>query len=182
MMNWTYDSITGIPEPTKKFVPEAASTRDILILAIRMEKGSMDFYRAAQQEPKLVKVKAILEMLENAEERHMQQLYDRLSNLVDRDNLPPLDKLVQDKASYMEGGLEINKALLELEEKISGELELLEIGIQKEYMAYDFYKRAAALVTGTNSESLLHELAKQEHIHSSILLERLAQVVRQKQK
>lgn len=180
MMNWHYDKISGIPEPTKKFIPEAVSTRDILILAIQMEKASMDFYRAVQQETKLAKEKETLEMLENSERKHMEQLYDRLSNLVGRDNLPPLDKLIQDEASYMEGGLEINKALTELESKISGELEFLEIGIEKEYMAYDFYKRAAAMVTDTNSRSLLHELAKQERGHSSILLDRLAQVVRQK--
>jgi rubrerythrin len=169
-----------MPEPTKKFVTETASTRDILILAIRMEKGSMDFYKTAQQQPKLAKTKDLLETLENAEKKHMQQLYDRLSELVKSDNLPPLDKLVQGTVSYMEGGIEINKALLELETKISGELELLEIGIEKEYLAYDFYKRAAAMVTDPDSESLLHELAKQEHSHAKILLERLAQVVRQK--
>lgn len=180
-MNWSYDSITGIPEPTQKFIPEAASTRDILILAIRMEKGSMDFYRAAQKEPKLEKTKGILEILENAEKKHMKQLYDRLSDLVDSDKIPSLDKLIQDpEATYMEGGLEINKALIELEKKTSGELEILEIGIQKEYMAYDFYKRATVMVTDSDSKSLLDELSYEERSHSSILLGRLAQVVRQK--
>jgi len=169
-----------MPEPTKKFVPETASARDILILAIRMEKGSMDFYRIAQQQPKLAKTKGLLETLENAEKKHMQQLYDRLIAMVKPHNLPPLDKLVQGTVSYMEGGIEINKALLELETIISGELELLEIGIEKEYLAYDFYKRAAAMITDPDSGSLLHELAKQEHNHAQILLDRLAQVVRQK--
>ncbi len=181
MMRWPYDSITGIPEPTQKFISEVAGSRDILVLAIRMEKGALDFYKAAQQEPKLLKAKGILEMLEKAEEKHMQQLYSRLSSMVGKEALPSLDKLVQDaKASYMEGGLEINQALLELEKKFSGELDVLEIGIEKEYMAYDFYKRATVLVTDTDSKSLLQELAQEERNHSSILLNRLAQIVRQK--
>ena len=80
----------------------------------------------------------------------------------------------------MEGGLEINKALMELGERFSGELEVLETGIEKEYLSYDFYQRAAALVTDSDSKALLHELSHEERSHASMLLGRLAQVVRAK--
>lgn len=178
IMNWSYDNVTGIPEPAQKFVAEAADTSDILVLAIRMEKGAMDFYGAAQREPKLVTAKSLLQMLENAEGKHMEQLYNRLGGLVGRAAVPTLDKLVENApGNYMEGGIEINKALMKLEKKFSGELELLETGIEKEYLAYDFYKRAAPLVTDSDSRALLQELSHEERSHSSMLLGRLVRVV-----
>ena len=94
--------------------------------------------------------------------------------------LPPLEKLKQElKVEHMEGGIEISPALAKVDEKFSGEMEALEIALEKEYMSYDFYKRTSALVEDPSAKTLLHELALEERNHADILLKRVSEVVRQ---
>jgi len=48
LTNWSHETITGIPERRPELITEAADVRDIFILAIKLEKGSRDFYMAAR--------------------------------------------------------------------------------------------------------------------------------------
>ena len=48
ILDWSYKTITGIPERRPELVAEAADVRDILMLAIKLEKGSHDFYMVAR--------------------------------------------------------------------------------------------------------------------------------------
>jgi rhodanese-related sulfurtransferase/rubrerythrin len=181
ILDWPYETITGIPERRPELVTEAADVRDILMLAIKLEKGSREFYMAARDKVQSSQMKETFQTLANAEEGHMQRLYDRAISLLGKEALPPLDNLRQElKVEHMEGGIEVSSALTKLDEDITDEMEALEIALEKEYMSYDFYKRASTLVENPDAKALLHELSLEERRHADILLKRVAEIARQR--
>ena len=108
-------------------------------------------------------------------------MYEWAISLVGEGALPLLDKLKRElKVEHMEGGIEVSSALARIDDRFTDEMEALEIALEKEYMSYDFYKRISALVEKAEAKALLHELALEERKHSGKLLERLAEVVRQR--
>lgn len=180
ILGWSYETITGMPRRRPELVTEAADVRDILMLAIKLEKGSQDFYMAARNKAQQPNMKETFQVLANAEDGHVQRLYDRAISLLGKEALPPLDKLKQElKVEHMEGGIEISPALAKLDEEIADEMAALEIALEKEYMAYDFYRRTSTLVENPDAKALLYELALEERNHADILLKRVAEIVRQ---
>jgi len=180
ILNWQFETIGGMPEARPALVTEVASVRDILILAIKLEKGSWDFYLAAKEKAASPQAKEQFQMLANAENGHMQRLWERVITMFGEGALPPLEKLKQElKVEHMEGGIEISPALAKVDEKFSNEMEALEIALEKEYISYDFYKRTSALVGDPDAKALLQELAVEERNHADILLKRVSEVVRQ---
>jgi rubrerythrin len=169
-----------MPGARPELVTEVAGVRDILILAIKLEKGSRDFYLEAKEKVASAQAKEKFQMLANVEDGHMQRLWERAIALLGEGALPPLEKLKPElKVEHMEGGIEINPALARVDEKFSDEMGALEIALEKEYMSYDFYKRASVLVEDTGAKTLLNELALQERDHADILLKRVSEIVRQ---
>jgi sulfur-carrier protein adenylyltransferase/sulfurtransferase len=181
ILSWAYERITGMPERRPELVTEVAGVRDILMLGIKLEKGSWDFYTAAKDKVASPQVEETFRMLANAEDGHMQRLYQRAITLLGEETLASLKELKQElKAEHMEGGMEISPALTKVEEKFVDEMEALEIALEMEYMAYDFYKRASALVENPDAKTLLHELALEERNHANTLLERVSEITRQR--
>jgi rubrerythrin len=109
----------------------------------------------------------------------MQKLYERVISLLGERALQPLDTLQRElKVEHTEGGIEISSILARVDEKFTNEMEALEIALEKEYMSYDFYKRASALVENPEAKALLHELALEERKHAGKLLAQLEEVAR----
>ena len=95
--------------------------------------------------------------------------------------LPALNKLKDElNVTYMEGGIEISAALTALDEKIADAMTALEIALEKEYLSYDFYKRASALLEKQDVKALLHELAAAEREHAGRLIERLKEYLQKR--
>jgi len=179
ILNWRYETIGGPPQARLELVTEAANVRDVLMLAMKLEKGSWDFYLAAKETAASHQMKERFQALANAEDGHMQKLWKRAIALLGKGTLPSLEKLKQElKVEHMEGGIEISPALTRVNEKFSDEMEALEIALEKEYMSYDFYKRALVLVEDPDAKALLHELAVEERNHADILLKRVSEIVR----
>jgi rhodanese-related sulfurtransferase/rubrerythrin len=180
ILAWTYETIAGIPETKPELIAEAAEVRDVFVLAIKLEKGSQDFYVTARDKVGSPKAREILQMLAEAERTHMRKLYEHAVSLLPERAIPPLEKFERElKVEHMEGGIEINPALAEVHHKVGNEMEALEIALEKEYMSYDFYKRTSAMVANADGKNVLHELAVEERNHADILLKRLAELVRQ---
>ncbi len=180
ILNWSYETIVGLPEAKPELVTEATHVKDILMLAIRLEGGSRDFYMKAKEKAVSPQAKEKFQMLADAEDGHMQKLWNRTNNLLEEGTFPPLGKLQQElKIEHMEGGIEISPALVKLDEEFDDEMEALEIALEKEYMSYDFYKRTSVLVELSEAKRLLHELALEERNHADILLKRVSETVRQ---
>jgi len=181
ILNWRYETIGGLPEARPDLVTETTDVKDILMLAIKLEKGSWDFYLAAKEKAASPQAKEKFQMLANAEDGHMRRLWERAIPLLGAGALPPLGKLKRElKVEYMEGGIKISPSLVKIDEKFSDEMEALEIALEKEYMSYDFYKRASVLVEDPDAKALLHELAVEERSHADILLKQVSEIVRQK--
>jgi rhodanese-related sulfurtransferase/rubrerythrin len=181
ILNWPYETIPGIPEEKPELIAEAANVKDILVLAIKLEKGSWDFYMAARDKVGSPQMKEVFQTLANAEDKHIQMLYQRAISLLGEGALPPVEKLKRElKVEHMEGGVEVSPALAKVDEKIAGEMEALEIALEKEYMAYDFYKRASAVIENPDAKMLLNELAVEEREHANVLLKRVEEIVRQR--
>jgi rhodanese-related sulfurtransferase/rubrerythrin len=180
ILNWPYETIIGMPKARPELITAAANARDVLMLAIKLEKGSFDFYMGAKEKVMSLRVKDTFQMLADAEDRHMQRLYEQAAaGLLGKGALPPLETLKRDiKVGYMEGGIEISPALAKIDEKFADEMEALEIALEKEYMSYDFYKRASILVDNQDARRLLHELASEERGHADILLGRVAETAK----
>lgn len=179
ILNWRYETIGGMPEVRPELVTEAADVKDILILALKLEKGSWDFYVVAKGKAASPQAKERFQMLADAEDGHMQRIWERAITLLGEGVLPPLEKLKQGlKVEHMEGGIEISSALARVDEEFSDEMEALEIALEKEYMSYDFYKRTSVLVEDPSAKTLLHELAVEERNHADILLKRVSEIVR----
>jgi rhodanese-related sulfurtransferase/rubrerythrin len=180
ILNWRYETIGGIPEARPGLVTKAADVKDILMLAIKLEKGSWDFYLLAKEKAASPQAKEKFQTLANAETGHMRRLWEGAITMLGEGALPPFEKVKQElKVEHMEGGIAISPALAKVAERFSDEMEVLEIAVEKEYMSYDFYKRTSVLVEDQAAKTLLHELALEERNHADILLKQVSEIVRQ---
>jgi len=67
---------------------------------------------------------------------------------------------------------------MKVDEVPKSEVDVLETAIEKEYIANDFYKRAASVVEDEDVSALLHGLAHDERGHAATLLNQLVRVMR----
>lgn len=179
---WDYEVVKGTAEDT--LITGGEETFDVLVVALMLEKGALEFYTKAQKRVKDEKAAQVFERLVAMEDTHLQRLYMRYSQLLwemksllgAADELPSLDQ-VKDELStvYMEGGMRINEELVKIGDlEFMDDLEALEIGLEKEYAAYDFYTRVIDMVDDHKTRNLFHELAGEEKGHINLLLREIA--------
>ena len=178
ILGWPYKTIGGTPAADATLIPTTSGLRDVLLVAIELERGSRDFYIAAADEISSSELKAILQGLAEVEERHMERLYTKAANLLDDPQFPKIEDLQQKGAQYIEGGIEVSIALDKVEEQLFDELSALEIALEKEYRSYDFYRRTSVIIGSPDTRELLLELAAEERNHSDIVLKRIVETVR----
>jgi rhodanese-related sulfurtransferase/rubrerythrin len=179
ILNWPYETISGIREVEPDLIAESATVRDIFLLGMKLEKGLYDFYTAAIKKTRASKIKNVFRILANAEDGHMQRLYRRATDTLGKGSFAPFEQLRSElEGDYMEGGIKVHPALEIQEIKFKDKNEVLEIALEKEYLSYDFYKKAAALVNNADAKTLLHELAIEERNHADILIRQLEQQLR----
>ena len=179
---WDYEVVKGTTED--KLITWGEETFDVLIVALMLEKGALEFYTKAQKRVKDEKAAQVFKRLVTMEDAHLQRLYMRYSQLLQEmksllgaaDELPSLDQLKDELSTiYMEGGTRINEELVKIEDpEFMDDLEALEIGLEKEYAAYDFYTRVVDTVDDPKTRNLLHELAGEERGHINLLLREIA--------
>jgi len=175
---WDYEVVKGTMED--KLITGGEETFDVLVVALMLEKGALDFYTKAQKRVKDEKAAQVFKRLVAMEDTHLQRLYMRYSQLLwemksllgAADELPSLDQLKAELSTvYMEGGMRINEELVKMgDPAFMDDLEALEIGLEKEYAAYDFYMRVVDTVEDHKTRNLLHELAGEERGHINLLL------------
>jgi rhodanese-related sulfurtransferase/rubrerythrin len=166
--HWPYNIVTG-----KNHDPNiigGAGLRDILVTALEMESGARSFYLKWGQKTTSPAVKRLFNRLAAFEEEHMKRLYRTASQLPDERPLLEFAQYAELASPLMEGGTKTSAALSRPDEEFSGETEVLEFSIEKEYLAYDLYKQAAAFLDNTAAKNLLHRLAQEERSHADTLL------------
>ncbi|UCD96399.1 MAG: hypothetical protein JSV35_07920 [Candidatus Bathyarchaeota archaeon] len=181
MLNWSYETLTGFPEGKPDLLTGKQDVEDVLKIALRLEKGSQDFYM--QVVKKIVSPIAIkvFQRLAIAEEKHMDEIFHRYATIFGQDRLTTFRRLKPDwNTQFLEGGVEISKALFELRAAdVRDELEALEVGLENEYFSYDFYKRIAGMMSNVATRTLLHELAWAERRHIDWLLIEINRTVKE---
>lgn len=177
--NWAYNTVKEKPGRKPGLIPETSWPKDILVLAMKLEKGSAEFYLQAADKVQPPETKQLFRTLAAFEERHMQKVYEKAERTLGRGYLPPWEQLRRDlKVEYMEGGVEVSSRLAEINENFRDEMEALEMALEKEYLAYDFYQRASVLLPDADARILLHSLALEERGHADTVLNRLSNIVR----
>ena len=179
---WDYEVVKGTTED--KLITGGEEAFDVLVVALMLEKGALDFYTKAQKRVKDEKAAQVFKRLVAMEDTHLQRLYMRYSQLLwemksllgAADELPSLDQLKAELSTvYMEGGMRVNEELVKMgDPAFMDDLEALEIGLEKEYAAYDFYTRVVDTVEDHKTRNLLHELAGEERGHINLLLREIA--------
>lgn len=176
---WPYRKLKGMPEGMAGIVPGESSHRDLLLLSIKLEKGSIEFYTSAVEKVSEGPGRDLFATLVSVEQRHMRKVYERAVMSLGRGALPPWEKLKTDlKADYMEGGIQVAPALALLPENLEDELEALEIAVEREYRSFDFYQRASVFVSDYDTRNFLHKLATEERWHVEVLLNRIADLAK----
>ncbi len=147
---------------------------DILLLAFRLEKGSLEFYSKASE--RLKRKTYILSRLRNTEEEHMQRIYSEMPRYWKGD-LPSFEELQRKPwGEHTEAGMPGKEAILKLEgyfnegtnlleEDSRGDLDLIEIALEVECKAYDLYKRMRDKVDDPVMRELFQKLAAAEIEH-----------------
>jgi sulfur-carrier protein adenylyltransferase/sulfurtransferase len=177
--DWREKLITGKPKKRPDLLDKAAIAKNVLVVAIKMEQGAHNFYQTASEKAGSPQARQMFQNLSDAEFGHMKRIYQRAIDAAPEQAWTGMAEFIAgfDKG-LMEGTIEINQALTKVDENFTSEFEAIDIAIENEYLAYDFYKRSAALVVNLESKALLHELAHDERGHAITLLDRLSKIVR----
>jgi len=152
--------------------------RNILVLSIKLEKASREYYKIAIDKAASPQVEDILKVLFNAKDEHIYRLYTCACSLAGEDTLSPLKQFVRELvAEHYEDTIEVNPFIAKVYTEFTDELELLETAVEKEYVSYDFFLQASEVTGNEEVKSVLYECAMEEQRYTGILLERIAEVV-----
>jgi rhodanese-related sulfurtransferase/rubrerythrin len=178
--NWRFKILKGKPEKKPRLVGKTADINDVLVIAIKMEKMSYDFYIAARDKAKSEAARTMFQQLADVELSHMRRLFLRLTGEIPGSaGLSHIDNYLQQyNRESKKVDTEVSYALMQFDEVVKSEVDVLDSAIEKEYMANDFYKRAASVVDDEEVRALLHGLSHDERGHAATLLHHLAQIMR----
>jgi len=179
ILDWDYKVLTGLPEGKPDLLTDKGEIGNVLMIALKLEKGSQEFYIRAAEKVKTQETIETFQKLAQIEEKHLERIFDRYGEVLGKDRLPAFN-LIKQRLSYeyMEGGIEINKALLRVEEsEFRDQIEVLEVALEKEYVSYDFYKRVAGVMADENTRDLIYELAWEERKHIYSLLNKIKKLM-----
>lgn len=175
---WPYGTVPGVEKHHASLIGGDAWSKDVLMLAIKLEKGSVEFYTRAAEKVKDTGSAELFRDLIGMEEKHMLMAYEQSVRFLGRGALPTLEDLKRDlKVDYMEGAVQVDELLARVEDRLDNEVEALEVSLEKEYLAYDFYRRASLKLPDMDARRVLRQLAQAERHHADIVLNRLSSLV-----
>ncbi|MFA5374691.1 MAG: rhodanese-like domain-containing protein [Dehalococcoidia bacterium] len=177
--SWHFKMLKGKSEKKPRIIGKAANIKDVLVIAMKMERMAYDFYIGARDQAKYEAARTMFQQLGEVELSHMRRLFLRLTGEIpDSAGLSHIDHYLQQfDEEFMNLDIEISTALMKIGKEAGSEVDVLDIAIEKEYIANDFYKRAAGVVDDEDVRALLHGLSHDERGHAATLLNQLAQVL-----
>jgi len=152
--------------------------RNILVLAIKLEKTHNEFMMIARNKAETAQVKEIFEGLLSAKTEHIQRLYSCASGLSGEVPLPALEKIEQQNGvENSEGNIKVNKFITRIYDEFTDEMELLETAVEKECVYHDFFEQASGVVCESEAKTILCQLAAENRHQRRNLLEHIAGMV-----
>ncbi len=167
ILDWPYEVITGSPQ--KLSSTEVNTVMDILLLAMQKELQARRVYTEELKHEHTMELKTLLGNLAATEESHLSSIYQTYLSWAEKHKLPqkPLETLQQELLLALEKKQQdqgISPLLNHIED-------LLELAVQQEFAAYDFYRTAAEQVKDPELRGILFDLSFEERNHAASLLE-----------
>lgn len=164
IMGWDAELIKGPPQETLS-PTETKSIMDILLTAMEKELTAHRLYTEELENEHTTTLNNLLQNLANREKEHLSLIYQKYLSYTEKQNLPQksLEVLQQ----------EILAANVQEKETIpsfKSREDLLEMAIQQEFFAYDFYRTSAEQIKDSDLQGLLFELSFEERNHAASLL------------
>ena len=163
---WKGLTASGAPEAgTAHFPPESAPS-ELTALAWLLEDGTGKFYAGVISGLKDFDAAGLFRDLAHAEEKHKETLYQiylDLSGAGEDPKFPESVFPVPAAADYMEGGVEVGKAL-EWTRGKSPE-EIVEFALSLEVNSYDLYLKMEQRIKDPRARKLFATLAEEEKGH-----------------
>jgi rubrerythrin len=163
---------SGAPEAGIALFPPESSPSELTALAWLLERGTKKFYSEAASELKDSEIIRLFQGLAAAEERHKESLYRlylELSGKREDPNFLESFLPVASTPDYMEGGVEVAKAL-EWTRGKSPE-EILEFALSLEINAYDLHLKMEQRMTDARAKKMFALIANEEKQHLNHLQE-----------
>ena len=167
ILGWPYEVITGPPQELSS--AEVKTVVDILLLAMEKELQARRVYTEELKHEHTTELKTLLKNLATREEAHLSSIYQTYLSWTEKYKIPqkPLETLQQELLL----ALEENQQDQGISPSLSHIEDLLELAIQQEFAAYDFYRTAAEQVKDPELRGLLFDLSFEERNHAASLLE-----------
>jgi sulfur-carrier protein adenylyltransferase/sulfurtransferase len=163
--------------PRLRVFEQPTSVADALLRAMDLEKGAQIFYLTAAiaAEKTAPDMTRTLRTLADVEQAHARVLHHRLTRIQGQARPDGQETFEQRYGALagdiLEGGLSLEEAVSRLNQADAAFcLELTELALEIELMAYDLYKNLAGTYPGTELESMFLELAQDEQAHQRLLI------------
>ena len=151
--------------PKFKVIETTKGISFVLKRAIDLEKGAQNFYKRCADMFEEDELKKIALLFSNFELAHAKAIYSILKSI--EPEIEPFDNLYETlSGSILEGGMDIKDALEKLQQMEGNMcLNLCELALEIEYMAYDLYKNIAVREKDVDLVKTMFRLSEQEKLH-----------------
>ena len=169
---WKGLTASGAPEAGIAYFPAASSPSELTALAWLLEKGTKNFYGGAASGLKDSEAIRVFQDLAAAEQKHQESLYRihlGLSGMPDDPKFPESVLPASSAPVYMEGGVEVTKAL-EWTRGKSAE-EIVEFALALEVNAYDLHLKMEQRMKDPRARKMFGSIADEEKAHLNRLQE-----------
>jgi sulfur-carrier protein adenylyltransferase/sulfurtransferase len=169
---WKGMRASGAPEAGIAYFPSASPPSQLTGLAWVLEDGTRKFYREVASMMKGLEAANLFRELAAAEARHKETLYAiylNLSGMTEDANFPGSVISFPADAEYMEGGVEVGKALDWARAKTPEEI--VEYALSLEINSYDLHLKMEQRMKDDRSARMFASLAEEEKGHLNRLQE-----------
>lgn len=161
ILGWPYEKIKGPPDEAEEIFKDKRDIKDILLLALEMERSLHVFYHKATFKVKSDDVRNLLRKLSDIEEKHCQILYEQLKE--EWPGAPSLEKI--EGLDLIEGAISFSQTFLDFDIEPPREtIDVLELALEIESKAFDLYSRMSTRVVSP-LKSVFRDLAGMEREH-----------------
>lgn len=172
ILGWPYAMLAGAPKEVLD-PGEAKSVQEILLHAMGRELRAQNFYRQWLSQTDEEVLKITLQELASREEEHMAAIYERYLAWCRENVVTPLTgSEFREKASISQDEHGYSTEQTSVPPSFSQE-DLLELAVEKELEAYNFYKTSAEMINSVELRELLFTLSFEERVHAASLLKLL---------
>ncbi len=163
---WKGLAASGAPEAGIAYFPPESSLSELTALAWLLEDGTKKFYSGLVSGLKNSDAADLFRDLAGAEQRHKEilyQIYVGLSGAKDDPKFPESVLSAFSSPDYMEGGVEVPKALAWTRGKTPEEI--LEFALALEVNSYDLHLKMEQRMKDSRAREMFASLAEEEKGH-----------------